>query len=185
MGVGDHQLDAAQAPAAQLAQELGPEGLGLGRADVHAQHFAAAIGVGADRDDHRHRDDAAVVADFHIGGVDPEIRPVALDRPIEEGFDLAVDLLAQPADLALRDPAHAHRLDQIVDRARRDALDVGFLNDGGQRLLSHPARLQEARKIAALPQFGDAQFDRAGPRLPVARAIAVALDETLAALLAI
>jgi hypothetical protein len=31
VGVGDHQLDAAQAAAGELAQEGGPEGLGLGR----------------------------------------------------------------------------------------------------------------------------------------------------------
>jgi hypothetical protein len=29
--------------------------------------------------------------------------------------------------LALRDPAHAHGLDQIIDRAGRDAVHVGFL----------------------------------------------------------
>jgi hypothetical protein len=72
-----------------------------------AKHFAAAIGVGADRDDHRRRDDAAIVADFYIGGVNPKIGPVAFDRPVEEGSDLAVDLLAQPADLAPGDAAHA------------------------------------------------------------------------------
>jgi hypothetical protein len=32
--VGDDELHAAQAAAPQLAQELGPEGLGLGRADI-------------------------------------------------------------------------------------------------------------------------------------------------------
>ena len=50
--------------------------------DVHAQHLAAAIG--ADRDDDGDVDDAAVVADLHVGCVDPQIRPVAsmqLDRP--------------------------------------------------------------------------------------------------------
>ena len=41
--VGDDQLDAAQAAAAQLAQKLGPEGLGLGGADIHAQHLAPAV----------------------------------------------------------------------------------------------------------------------------------------------
>ena len=98
MGVGDDQLDAAQAAARELAQELGPERLGLGRADVHAEHLAPAVAVDADRDDHRDRDDAAVLAHLHVGGVDPEIRPVALDRPVEEGLHLVVDLLAQPAD---------------------------------------------------------------------------------------
>ena len=125
------------------------------------------------------------LADLHVGGVEPEIRPVALDRPVEEGLHLLVDLLAQPDDLALGDAAHAHRLDQVVDRAGRDALDVGLLDHRGQRLLGHPARLEEAREVAALAQLRDAQLDRAGPGLPVAVAVAVALVEPLGARLAV
>ena len=96
VGVGDHQLDAAQAAAGELAQEVGPERLGLGGADVHAEHLAPAVGVDADRDDHRDRDDAPVLAHLHVGGVDPQIGPVAFDRAVEEGLHLVVDLLAQP-----------------------------------------------------------------------------------------
>ena len=76
------------------------------------------------------------------------------------------------------------RLDQVVDRAGRDALDVGLLDHRRQRLLGHAARLEEAGEVAALAQLGDAQLDRAGARLPVAVAIAVALDQPLRALLA-
>ena len=36
------------------------------------------------------------LAHLQVGGVDPEIGPVAFDRPVEEGLHLAVDLLAQP-----------------------------------------------------------------------------------------
>src|SRR5215207_1697675 len=40
-----------RSPAArQLAQELGPDRLGLRRADLHAQNLATAVGVDADRD---------------------------------------------------------------------------------------------------------------------------------------
>ena len=131
------QLDAAQAAPGELAQEGRPEGLGLGRPDVHAEHLAPAVAVDADGDDHRDGDDAAGLADLHVGRVDPEIGPVALDRPVEEGLHPLVDLLAQPADLALGDAAHAHGLDQIVDRAGRDALDVGLLDHRGERLLGH------------------------------------------------
>src|SRR3712207_7572453 len=52
-------------------------GLRLGRADVHAQHLTATVAVDADRDDHRHRDHAAVLADLHVGRIEPEVRPVA------------------------------------------------------------------------------------------------------------
>jgi len=42
VGVGDDELDAAQAPPRQLAQKLAPEGLGFRGADVEAEHLAPA-----------------------------------------------------------------------------------------------------------------------------------------------
>ena len=63
-------------------------------------------------------------------------------------------------------------------------MDVSFLNDGGERLLSHPPWLEEARKVRALAQLGDAQFDRAGAGLPIPVAIAIALGEPVGGSLA-
>jgi hypothetical protein len=113
------------------------------------------------------------------------IRPVALDRTGEEGLHLVVDLATQPADLALGDAGHAHRLHQIVHRTGRDALHVGFLHHGGERLLGHAARLQEAREVGALAQLGNAQFDRTGAGLPDPVAVAIALRQAFGVLLAI
>ena len=59
-----------------------------------------------------------------------------------------------PAHLAFGDAARAHRLDRVVDRARRDALHVGLLDHRGERLLGHASRLQEAGEVGALPQLG-------------------------------
>ena len=61
----------------------------------------------------------------------------------------------------------------------------GFLDHRRERLLRHPARLQEAWEVAAFSQFGDAQLDRAGAGRPIALAVAVALRQPLGALLAI
>ena len=108
-----------------------------------------------------------VTAHLHVGRVQPDIRPVALQWSVEERFDPVVDLLAQPADLALRNARSAHGLDEVVDRAGRDALDIGFLDHRAQRLLGHPPRLEEARKVRALAQLGDAKLDRSRARLPV------------------
>ena len=141
-----------------------------------------AISIDPDGDDNGDRDDASGLAHLHVGCVDPQIRPVALDWPIEEGLYANIDLLAQAAHLALRDAAHAHGLDQIVDRAGRDALDVGLLDHRGQGLLGHPPRLEEAREVAALAQLGDTQLDRASSRLPVAVAVAVTLHQPVRAL---
>ena len=135
MGIRDHQLDAGEPTALELAQELDPEGLGLGGADRHAEHLAPAVGVDRDRDGHRDRDDAPGLAHLHVGRIDPEVRPVALDRPLEESPHALVDLRAQPRNLAFGDAGHAQRLDQLVDRAGRDALNIGFLDDGRERLL--------------------------------------------------
>jgi hypothetical protein len=86
---------------------------------------------------------------------------------------------------ALRYPGPAHRLDQIVDRAGRDAVDVGFLDNGGQRFLGKPPRLEKAGKVAALAKLRDTQLDRSGPRLPRPLAIAVALRQPVRTPLAI
>jgi len=43
----------------------------------------------------------------------------------------------------------------------------------------HPAGLQEAREVAATAQLGYTQLDGAGPRLPVAITVAVALHQAV------
>ncbi len=52
-----------------------------------------------------------------------------------------------------------------LDRARRDALHVGF-GDDNQRLLVMAARLQLAREVATRGQLGGGQLERADPRIP-------------------
>jgi len=84
-------------------------------ADRHAEHFATAVAVHADRDDHGNRYDPASAANLDVSGIQPDVRPVALDRPIEECFYADVDFFTKPAHLALRDATHAHGFDQIVD----------------------------------------------------------------------
>lgn len=54
----------------------------LGGADLHAQHLPATVAVDTDGDDHGDGDDPAAAADLQVGGIDPQIWPVALDRPI-------------------------------------------------------------------------------------------------------
>ena len=184
MRVGDHQLHPAQAPTRQRAQEARPERLGLRGPDAHAQHFALPVGVHRDGDYHGHRDDPPGLPHLHVGRVDPQIRPVAFDRAIQERPHPLVDLGAQPRDLALGDPAHPHRLHQLVDRAGGDALDVGLLDHRGERLLGRPTRLEEPGEVAALSELRDLQVDRAGAGLPEPVAVAVAAVGPLGASLA-
>src|SRR5690349_12535397 len=101
--IRDHQLDPAQATVGQRTQEALPEHLRLRGARGDTEHLAPAIRVHADGDYRRGRDDAPSLARLHVGGVDPDIRPLALEGAIEEGVHPAIDLLHQPADLALGD----------------------------------------------------------------------------------
>jgi hypothetical protein len=78
VGVGDHELDAAQASSGGPSQEAGPEGLGLRGADLQTQHLAPAIAVGT------HRSVVEIVASqgaksptFRILRPQPERRAIA------------------------------------------------------------------------------------------------------------
>ena len=99
------------------------------------------FGLGGDGDDHRGRDDPPAGAYLDVGGVELEVGPGALERAGQERLDAGVDVLAEARDLTLRDAVHPHRLHQVVDRAGRDALDIGLLDDRGERLLGRPAGL--------------------------------------------
>ena len=54
----------------------------------HAQHLAPSVAVDADGDDDGDRHDAPPATDLQVGGVDPQIRPVAFDRPLQKAFTL-------------------------------------------------------------------------------------------------
>ena len=156
VGVRDHQLHALEAALVQRAEEVDPERCGFRQADVQPDDLPAALGVGRHSDYHRHRDDPATLALLQIGGVQPHVRPVALQRPLQEGADPLVDVLAQLGDLRLGDAAHAHGLHQVLHPTGGDAGDPGLLDDGGQRLLDGAPGLQERREVrGAGPELGD------------------------------
>ena len=93
----------------------------------------------------------------------------------EELLDAAVDLFAKPRHLALRDVGHAHRLDQVVDGSRRDAVHVGF---GSPRSwpCRRTARLEKRREIRALAKLRDCHRARCRRRVPLARACDKGVD---------
>jgi hypothetical protein len=82
---------------------------------------------------------------LHLG-VQPQIRVGALKGSLAEYGDLFVQAAAQPADGVLAHRLQPQLLDQPVDLAGRDAVDIGLLDHRDQGLLSPPARLQERRK---------------------------------------
>src|SRR5947209_10590238 len=185
MSVGDDELDAAQSASREVTQELEPERLRLARANPHADDFPYAVSVYSHGDYHRDRYDTAGLTHFHIRCVDPQIRPVAFERTREKRVHALVDVSAQPRHLALGDPGHPHRLDQLIDGSRRDTLNVRFLDHRRQRLLGGPTRFEECRKVCTATQLWDPQVDRADARLPQPIAIPVATVAALGGSLAI
>src|SRR5690348_2133335 len=100
-----------------------------------------------------------------------------------EGMHPLINLFAQLGDLRLADAGQSHRLHQIVDPPGRYAADPGLLDHRDQRLLRALARFQKRREVAALPQFRDAQLQRAEPGIEGTVAVAVAPRGPLAAAL--
>jgi hypothetical protein len=145
--VRDDQLHARQAAPDEIAEELGPEGLGLRSPDRHAQHLAPAVRVDADREGDGNADDATALAHLQIRRIDPQVGPFAFDRAGQEGINALVDFLAQPAYLALGNAGPAHRLHEVIHGAGRHAMNVGFLDHCRQRLFDGTPRLEEGRKI--------------------------------------
>jgi hypothetical protein len=75
---------------------------------------------------------------LQVGGIEPEIGPVAFQRPLQEGANPLVDLLAQLGDLALADPAQPHGLDEVVDLPGRDsAIQASWMTETNVRLHQH------------------------------------------------
>jgi hypothetical protein len=96
VGVGDAQPHPVQAPGAQAAEELAPEALGLGLADVQADHPAAAAVVHAVGDHQRLVPDPTRLAHALNLGVQPQVRVGARQGPLPEDPDLLVQATAQP-----------------------------------------------------------------------------------------
>src|SRR5246500_2701328 len=150
---------------------------------MQADDLGAAVCLGPPRDYGGARDDAPPLALLQVGGVEPQIRPLAGERAVEEGMDTLVDLLTELGNLRLADPRQPHRLHQIVDPAGRDASDPSLLDPRNQRLLRALTGFEKRREIAALPQFRDTQLQCAEPGVEGAVAVTVAPGGPLAAAL--
>lgn len=71
MGVGDDELDAAQAAPGELAQELRPDRLGLRGADLHASTSRRPSLLTPTAMMTATRHDAAAAANLQVGGINP------------------------------------------------------------------------------------------------------------------
>lgn len=147
--VGDHEPDAAQSAPGQQAQEVGPDGFGIGQAAGQTQHPAAAVGIDAAAGYGRRADNAPAAAALDVGGAEPDEGPVGLQRRSKDSVDALVDRLAQARDVRRGDPAHARREPSPMH--------------GGASI------------VAAAAEPGDLQLHAPRPGLPCPRAKAVAV----------
>ena len=93
--------------------------------------------------------DAALLAHPLGERVEPEVAVrTAVERPLEEARDDAVELGADARHLALGDAFAAQGAHEVVDPACRDALDVRLLHDRQQRALGSA----EPREALPSPQ---------------------------------
>jgi len=125
VSVGDGQLHTDQATGDEVAQELPPERLGLGFADVQADDLAPAGLVHGMRDDNRLARHPAAVADLLDLGVDEQIGVATFQRSLSKRLHLRVEQRTDSADLRLGD-AQAQRLDERVDPAGRNPAHIGL-----------------------------------------------------------
>ena len=96
MRVSDRQLHPDQAARDERPQELRPERLGLGLADVQADDLAAPGLVNGVRDHDAFALHAAAVADLLDLRVDEQVRVAALQRALSKRRDLLVEQAGDP-----------------------------------------------------------------------------------------
>jgi hypothetical protein len=154
--VGDHQLDAREAPREEPAQQLAPEGPGLRGPHVQGDHLAVARlvhGIGHDQGLAAHAP-VGPAHPLHLG-VQPQIGIATLERPLAEGRHLLIQGGADPRDLGLAQASDPQLLDHPLDLPGRHTVHAALHDHGHQGLLASGPGLQEAGEVGALAELGD------------------------------
>ena len=134
------------------------------------------VGVDPGRGQHVHVDHPAPLADLHRQPVRRHERVRAgVQRPAAEVGDLLVQLAGHHADLRLRQPGDAQRLDQLLHPPRRHAEQVTGRDHADQGPLGPFAAFQQPiGKVGALPQLRDRHLHGAGAGVELPGPVTVA-----------
>ena len=177
VGIGDDQLHPTQAAGFEAAQKRGPERPVLGVAHGEPEDFPPTVGPnpGGDYDSLRH--DPVVHPGLAVGGIQEHVRKLLAGQgAVPERAHFLVQVSADPRHLRLGDTRiRAQRFDQVVDLARRDAVQVGLHHHREQGLVDPAAPVQQGGEERAGAQLGDPQRKVAGVRRQGAGARPVAL----------
>ena len=159
IAVGDDQLDASKPAPDQRVQKLAPVPARFGSHDRDAQNVPAAVLV--DPHGHRHGAVADAVADmrFHVGRVEVDDRPVALQLRFHVLLHALADALAHPADRALGNAAGHEDPGDPVHPPRRYPADPCLPEDRDQLALEPLPTLEEGRIVGPLAKCRDLQDD--------------------------
>ena len=166
-----------------MTEEVGPERLGLGIANLEAEYLPSAVCCDTDRDHDRLRHDALTHAGFAIGCVDKHVRVGRLRQAagLELG-DVLIKLGADARYLGLRDPSiSAECFHEVIDFSSRDPVYVGFHHDREQGLVDSATPFEQGGEERSLPEFRDTQIQIPGGRREGAGAAAIALRSSLVA----
>jgi hypothetical protein len=120
---------------------------------------------------------------LEIGGVEPQMRPAAVDRPGDEALHSLVDLGARRRYLAFADTS----ISIAFSKSSPERVGMPWMYAAWMTVVSAFSAIRRgSRKVGkrALAQLADAQLDRADTGLPVAVAISVALAHPLRTALA-
>ena len=180
--VGDDETHTGQAAVGQRCEELAPERLVLGVADIEAEDLTMPVSTQSGGDHDRFRHDLAVFADMDVGRVEPHVDERLVIQPTgAQHVDVGVDLGADPRHRRLRDPRLAAEcFDQVVDLPSGGAGDVRGHDHRPQRPVDPSAWLEQLREEAALAELGDPDLDITARCRDQLRAMPVALRHTLA-----
>ena len=95
MGIADHQFHPIEPATTKGPQEVRPERLGFRRADAQSDDFPAAFGVGCHGYYGCNRDDPPALTLLELGGIEPDIGPVAGQGAVQELADPFINVFAQ------------------------------------------------------------------------------------------
>ena len=98
MIIGDDDLDAVQAPPAQVEEEVLPGRAAFPVGHFHRQDLPVPVPVDSDRDQHGLARDHAALAHLLIPGVEDEVGKGLFEGTLGKGFEALVQALVDGGD---------------------------------------------------------------------------------------
>ena len=168
--IRDSELHPVQPTGLQRPQERRPEPLVLTVTNIESEDFPAPVGGDAESNHDRLGHHPVPDPGLAIGRIQEHIRVFqGREVPVAERTDFMVEILTDPGYLGLRNPGiRAEGLDQVIDLAGGNTVQVGLHHHRVQGLVHPAAALQQGREKRAGTQLGDlqVQIPRSGRQRP-------------------